>query len=60
MASAAPHELWTAAAAVLAKVLHGGSLKSLLAPMPSHVARPVNALVTEMAGTVNSFADPSL
>lgn len=45
--SCAPHELWTVAASVLAKVLRGGSLKSLLAPMDSGRARPVNALVTE-------------
>jgi len=42
-----PHELWTIAATVLHRVLHGGSLKSLLAPMRSERARPVNALVTE-------------
>ena len=43
-----PHELWTTAASVLARVLHkGGSLKSILAPMASMSARPINALVTE-------------
>ena len=43
----APHELWTVAAGVLARVLRGGSLKGLLAPMRSECARPVNAIVTE-------------
>ena len=42
-----PHELWTAAASVLARVLRNGSLKSILAPMRSEQARPINALVTE-------------
>ena len=42
-----PHELWTTAAAVLAHVLRNGSLKSLLAPMRSEQAKPINALVTE-------------
>ena len=42
-----PHELWTCAASVLARVLRNGSLKSILAPMRSEQARPINALVTE-------------
>lgn len=42
-----PHELWIVAASVLARVLRNGSLKSILAPMRSEQARPVNALVTE-------------
>ena len=42
-----PHELWLAAASVLARVLRNGSLKSILAPMRSEQARPINALVTE-------------
>ena len=46
-ASADPSGLWADAAGVLARVLRGGSLKSLLAPMPSQRARPVNALITE-------------
>lgn len=42
-----PHELWLSAASVLARVLRNGSLKSILAPMRSEQARPINALVTE-------------
>ena len=42
-----PHELWLSAASVLARVLRNGSLKSILAPMRSEHARPINALVTE-------------
>jgi len=42
-----PHELWHTASKVLASVLRNGSLKSILAPMPSERAKPVNALVTE-------------
>ena len=42
-----PHELWLNAASVLARVLRNGSLKSILAPMRSEQARPINALVTE-------------
>ena len=47
MSSASPSEpLWLVAASVLARVLRGGSLKGILAPMPSQRG-PVNALVTE-------------
>ena len=42
-----PHELWLNVASVLARVLRNGSLKSILAPMRSEQARPINALVTE-------------
>ena len=42
-----PQTLWADAASVLHRVLRGGSLKSILAPLPSQRARPVNALVTE-------------
>lgn len=42
-----PHDLWKTAATVLASVLRNGSLKSILAPMASGQAKPVNALVTE-------------
>ena len=46
-----PHELWTTAASVLHRVLHGGSLKSLLAPMRS---RYVQRAAAEAAFTLTA------